>query len=1286
MSRQNIRQRIRDAISPKLYPAVQKRSRDINHFILALAAGTLIPLILSASIYAKTGNWQILALSVGLCMALFCIITAWHALQHENLEKTGNWLLASVIISFGSLHLLFYNITSETIFGAMLLILLIGSLIFPDKWLRWTLTLIFFILSIGLVDIISPKFRITGGATLIANFTLGISMLIGLGMLWQTIRMGEKIDLLEQALEEIQRTDGKLRRKLDELTVLHTVALAATEEDNEDALIERATHIIGESLFPDAFGVMLLNTSNNTLYAHRSYRRHRGPSPLGPIPAGQGITGFVATTGQPKCVVDVSQDPLYIQTTLSTQSELCVPLTVGGEIIGVINAESDQLGTFTEYDENLMATLAGQLATAIARLRGVDAAQQRAQQFAAIYKVGHKITTLLTLEELLPAISRLVVEVLHWSNCEIALIEDQKLVFYAGYGGYTDMGFLPGNQLDLGEGITGRVAESGQTILITDVFASPNYIAYPGLPHIRAELAVPLTYKDHLIGVIDVKSKRTNGLDHHDAAILEILASQVAAAIENTQLFQAERDRTHELEILRQAGIQLTTKLALKPALNAILESALKLTAADDVHIFLYDGEKLHFGAALWRDGSTEDAFTELRENGVTYTVARNKKRLVVDEIQGHPFFQNTAWSGAIAGLPLRIKEQVVGVLNVAYTDPHSFDEHELRILGFLGDQAAIVIHNVRLFEATERQLKELAILHAVATTAAQVTHEDALIECASDLIGQALYSDSFGVVLVENEQLRFHTSYRWYENHTKSTPLSLGQGIVGQVAHDGRPRNIGDVSKIDNYVAVSSNIRSELCVPLKAGGNIIGVINAENTHLNAFTIEDERLLMTFAHQLAAGIEKARLFTEIAEALTREQRLNAFTRTISHGLDINDILQKAARQAAELVGADASSLRLLAPEGNHLSLPYTHNLPPNIAQTLPTGQGISWQILEKRQAVLLSEYSQHPHAWAEMTAVGVHALIGVPITVNETIIGTLGLFSLNPEIHFTDRDLALTESIGRHLGIAIQNARLYTQVQERAVELAQALERLQGLDQLKNEFIQNVSHELRTPLAIIRGYAELLSAGQIGELAEAQQEPLAIITRRSKMMVTMVEDLTTILEVEAQQMTHEAIDIVGLARTVLADFKIRAQEADINITGDIQAQSAWLLGDSLKLRRVFDNLIGNALKFTPQQGTITLHLHATEQTLQLQVSDTGIGIPEEKLDRVFERFYQVDGSMKRRYGGTGLGLALVKEIIEAHNGEVAVTSVLGEGTRFIITLPKPTPEDLLAASMQVQTP
>ena len=245
---------------------------------------------------------------------------------------------------------------------------------------------------------------------------------------------------------------------------------------------------------------------------------------------------------------------------------------------------------------------------------------------------------------------------------------------------------------------------------------------------------------------------------------------------------------------------------------------------------------------------------------------------------------------------------------------------------------------------------------------------------------------------------------------------------------------------------------------------------------------------------------------------------------------------------------------------------------------------------------------------------------------------------------------------------AIDKARLYD-------ETRRAYEDLRQMDRLKDEFVSNVSHELRTPLTFVKGYVEYLLEGYAGELTSEQREALTIVLDRSDAVVRLVNDIISLKRAEMYVVDLAPVDLAEVAHACAQGSLAAANKAGRDDRAGLCAHLPHVLGDAKRLGQVFDNLIGNAIKFSPNGGVVTVRLLRQYDRVQVRIRDTGIGIPKEQLNKIWDRFYQIDSTSTRRFAGTGLGLAIVKRIVEAHRGEITVESTMGEGSTFCFTLP-----------------
>jgi signal transduction histidine kinase len=263
---------------------------------------------------------------------------------------------------------------------------------------------------------------------------------------------------------------------------------------------------------------------------------------------------------------------------------------------------------------------------------------------------------------------------------------------------------------------------------------------------------------------------------------------------------------------------------------------------------------------------------------------------------------------------------------------------------------------------------------------------------------------------------------------------------------------------------------------------------------------------------------------------------------------------------------------------------------------------------------------------------------------------------------------ALTEA---NQGLQAANAQLEQRVLERTAELQKALKKLAELDKLKTNFIANMSHELRTPMTHIRGYLELLVARDLGALTEEQAQALEVMQRASDRLERLIEDLLMFSLGEKNQifLNNQPVNVSTICNLVKARIESKAVESKINLKFVVPSDLPPVQADQDKITWVLLQLLDNAIKFTPSGGKVLLRAEQQNNNICFAIMDTGIGIPMDKMDEIFEPFHQLDGSSTRRYGGTGLGLALVRRIIEAHGAEIIVKSKPGHGSQFIFKLP-----------------
>jgi signal transduction histidine kinase len=320
-------------------------------------------------------------------------------------------------------------------------------------------------------------------------------------------------------------------------------------------------------------------------------------------------------------------------------------------------------------------------------------------------------------------------------------------------------------------------------------------------------------------------------------------------------------------------------------------------------------------------------------------------------------------------------------------------------------------------------------------------------------------------------------------------------------------------------------------------------------------------------------------------------------------------------------------------------------------------------------ADMLAEADEYPESWMTALQQGYRTALAVPLVHAGEAIGVI--FIRRSEVRpFTERQIELVNTFADQAVIAIENSRLFEEVQARTRELAKTVKDLEIASQHKNQFVANMSHELRTPLAAILGYAELIQEGFYEPQGPKSLDALTRIRSNGKHLLGLINTVLDIAKIESGQFTLNMTEyaIESVVETVRSATESLAQNKKLALKTEVAKLLPVGIGDEQRLTQVLLNLVGNAIKFT-DTGEVCVTAKAVNGHFAVSVMDTGPGIPEQEQARIFEQFHQVDSSLTKAKGGTGLGLAIAKQIVEMHGGRIWVESTLGKGSTFQMELP-----------------
>ena len=853
---------------------------------------------------------------------------------------------------------------------------------------------------------------------------------------------------LGREITKRKETEAALERQLNELNILQATAFSCTQAIDKNALIRQVTNIIGNTLYSDNFGILLLDEETNTLQPHPSYQGVSVEEIFKPYPLSKGITGKVASMSKVLRITDISKSPEYVVFTKSTQSEICVPIKTEEKVLGVINAESSKKDFFTEDDERLLTTIAGQVAIAIEKIRLFETEQKRRQIAEKLQESAAILTTSLSQDKAIELILEELSQVVSFDSASIQLLKIDCLEIIGGRGSLVletekDRCFpYPGDNPNT------VVIQTGRPLILKN--AQDAYPGFRAMPSIQSWLGVPLITHETSIGILTLDSGKINHFTEEDARLVTSFANHAAIAIKNAQLFDAEQKRRQEAETLRKTSLSITESLNLEEAVQRILEALSHVLPYDSASVQILDNNELElFGGFGWENPEdVEKLCFPLDGDNPNTRVILEKDIYILDDAQTEhapfrlpPHNHIHSWMG----VPLIIRDKVIGMLAVDSKEKGYFTEESAKVAQAFANQAAIAVENAQLFDAEQSRRQEAETLRQSAHTISSSLNLDEVLETILASIQRAIPYDSAAIMLLEGDKVRISGG-----NGLPNMESQIGKTfpaedpLIKKIIKNSHPLIIMDAQESSYFKnwAETDYVHGWMGVPLIVRGRVIGYITLDNRKIDAYQEKDAELAQTFAHQAASAIENARLYQEALKTAERRAILHRLSQDILSGIQSPEATYQAIHHAAEeLMPCDAFIISLRDENTENVDeAVYLVDLEKRYSSRMLPQENSIITLIEKMSGSLIRKNLAEQDLKSEENRFGskerVRSILISPMRIGEKLIGAISAQSYDLNV-YAEEEKVLLEMLASHAAAAIENTRLFDETEQHGKEFAE---------------------------------------------------------------------------------------------------------------------------------------------------------------------------------------------------------------------------------------------------------